>query len=130
MYYQYTITLIIASCTTYTCGMYKLILWDVFVLLFSSLPIQLSWIGQMRSTSSQVLQQLFVYALFNGSEYFRESIRHEIRTARERFSGQALSQELARIQKRLDTVELLTPDIVMNLMLSYRDVQVCRGVCV
>ncbi|XP_071392057.1 mitogen-activated protein kinase kinase kinase 5 [Centroberyx affinis] len=57
------------------------------------------------------------------SEYFRESIRHEIRTARERFSGQALSQELGRIQKRLDTVELLTPDIVMNLLLSYRDVQ-------
>lgn len=58
------------------------------------------------------------------SEYFRESIRHEIRTARERFSGQDLSQELSRIQKRLDTVELLSPDIIMNLLLSYRDVQV------
>uniref|UniRef100_A0A8C7TPA4 mitogen-activated protein kinase kinase kinase n=1 Tax=Oncorhynchus mykiss TaxID=8022 RepID=A0A8C7TPA4_ONCMY len=57
------------------------------------------------------------------SEYFRESIRHEIRTARERFSGQDLSQELGRIQKRLDTVELLSPDIIMNLLLSYRDVQ-------
>ncbi|XP_041649487.1 mitogen-activated protein kinase kinase kinase 5 [Cheilinus undulatus] len=59
----------------------------------------------------------------NTSEYFRESIRHEIRTARERFSGQALSEELSRIQKRLDSVELLTPDIVMNLLLSYRDIQ-------
>ncbi|XP_022075321.2 mitogen-activated protein kinase kinase kinase 5 [Acanthochromis polyacanthus] len=57
------------------------------------------------------------------SEYFRESIRHEIRIARERFSGQALSEELSRIQKRLDSVELLTPDIVMNLLLSYRDIQ-------
>ncbi|XP_034553721.1 mitogen-activated protein kinase kinase kinase 5 [Notolabrus celidotus] len=57
------------------------------------------------------------------SEYFRESIRYEIRTARERFSGQALSDELSRIQKRLDSVELLTPDIVMNLLLSYRDIQ-------
>uniref|UniRef100_A0A8C7GM14 mitogen-activated protein kinase kinase kinase n=1 Tax=Oncorhynchus kisutch TaxID=8019 RepID=A0A8C7GM14_ONCKI len=57
------------------------------------------------------------------SEYFRESIRHEIRTARERFSGQDLSLELGRIQKRLDTVELLSPDIIMNLLLSYRDVQ-------
>lgn len=59
------------------------------------------------------------------SEYFRESIRHEIRLARERFSGQKLSEELRRIQKRLDTVELLTPDIVINLLLSYRDIQVC-----
>ncbi|XP_037128814.1 mitogen-activated protein kinase kinase kinase 5-like [Syngnathus acus] len=57
------------------------------------------------------------------SEYFRESIRHDIRLARERFSGQALSQELNRIQMRLDSVELLTPDIVMNLLLSYRDIQ-------
>uniref|UniRef100_A0A674DRI2 mitogen-activated protein kinase kinase kinase n=1 Tax=Salmo trutta TaxID=8032 RepID=A0A674DRI2_SALTR len=48
---------------------------------------------------------------------------HAIRTARERFSGQDLSQELGRIQKRLDTVELLSPDIIMNLLLSYRDVQ-------
>ncbi|XP_062278112.1 mitogen-activated protein kinase kinase kinase 5 [Scomber scombrus] len=57
------------------------------------------------------------------SEYFRESIRHEIRMARERFSGQARSKELGRIQKRLDSVELLTPDIVMNLLMSYRDIQ-------
>ncbi|KAJ8405064.1 hypothetical protein AAFF_G00329850 [Aldrovandia affinis] len=64
----------------------------------------------------------------HSSEYFRESIRHEIRTARERFSGTDLSRELGRIQNRLDTVELLTPDIVMNLLLSYRDVQDYDGV--
>uniref|UniRef100_A0A8C7XL34 mitogen-activated protein kinase kinase kinase n=1 Tax=Oryzias sinensis TaxID=183150 RepID=A0A8C7XL34_9TELE len=57
------------------------------------------------------------------SEYFRESIRHEIRIARERFSGPALSEELGRIQQRLDSVDLLTPDIILNLLLSYRDIQ-------
>ncbi|XP_054903264.1 mitogen-activated protein kinase kinase kinase 5 [Poeciliopsis prolifica] len=57
------------------------------------------------------------------SEYFRESLRQEIRLARERFSGTALSEELNRIQSRLDSVDLLTPDIVMNFLLSYRDVQ-------
>lgn len=66
-----------------------------------------------------------VFSSCADSEYFRESIRHEIRMARERFSGQALSEELGRIQKRLDSVELLTPDIVTNLLLSYRDNQVC-----
>lgn len=48
--------------------------------------------------------------------------------ARERFSGRALSEELSHIQKRLDSVELLTPDIVMNLLLSYRDIQVCKWI--
>ncbi|MBV95388.1 Mitogen-activated protein kinase kinase kinase 6, partial [Eschrichtius robustus] len=37
--------------------------------------------------------------------------------------GQQLRQELARLQRRLDSVELLSPDIIMNLLLSYRDVQ-------
>ncbi|KAF4013945.1 hypothetical protein G4228_005497 [Cervus hanglu yarkandensis] len=55
--------------------------------------------------------------------YFRETIRQDIRRARERFSGQQLRQELARLQRRLDSVELLSPDIIMNLLLSYRDVQ-------
>uniref|UniRef100_A0A8C9QGI5 mitogen-activated protein kinase kinase kinase n=1 Tax=Spermophilus dauricus TaxID=99837 RepID=A0A8C9QGI5_SPEDA len=55
--------------------------------------------------------------------YFRETIRQNIRQARERFSGQQLRQELARLQWRLDSVELLSPDIIMNLLLSYRDVQ-------
>ncbi|XP_030894905.1 mitogen-activated protein kinase kinase kinase 6 isoform X2 [Leptonychotes weddellii] len=55
--------------------------------------------------------------------YFRETIRQDIRRARERFCGQQLRQELARLQRRLDSVELLSPDIIMNLLLSYRDVQ-------
>lgn len=59
------------------------------------------------------------------SGYFRETIRQDIRQARERFSGPQLRQELARLQRRLDSVELLSPDIIMNLLLSYRDVQVC-----
>ncbi|XP_070691759.1 mitogen-activated protein kinase kinase kinase 5 [Pempheris klunzingeri] len=69
------------------------------------------------------LVHLLNHVHVQSSEYFRESIRHEIRMARERFSSQALSEELSRIQKRLDSVELLTPDIVMNLLLSYRDIQ-------
>ncbi|KAM9256197.1 mitogen-activated protein kinase kinase kinase 6 [Cariama cristata] len=55
--------------------------------------------------------------------YFRETIRRDIRRAREMYGGEQLSRELARIQQRLDSVELLSLDIVVNLLLSYRDVQ-------
>ncbi|CAL8288447.1 unnamed protein product [Merluccius merluccius] len=68
------------------------------------------------------LVQLLDSVHIQSSEYFRESVRREIRTARERFGGAMLSQELVRIQNRLDTVDLLTPDIIVNLLLSYRDV--------
>uniref|UniRef100_A0A8B9I129 mitogen-activated protein kinase kinase kinase n=1 Tax=Anser brachyrhynchus TaxID=132585 RepID=A0A8B9I129_9AVES len=57
------------------------------------------------------------------SGYFRETIRRDIRRAREMFRGEQLSRELARIQQRLDSVELLSLDIIVNLLLSYRDVQ-------
>lgn len=58
------------------------------------------------------------------SGYFRETIRRDIRRARELYRGEQLSRELVRIQQRLDSVELLSLDIVVNLLLSYRDVQV------
>ncbi|XP_035168794.1 mitogen-activated protein kinase kinase kinase 6 [Oxyura jamaicensis] len=59
----------------------------------------------------------------NSCGYFRETIRRDIRRAREMFRGEQLSRELARIQQRLDSVELLSLDIIVNLLLSYRDVQ-------
>uniref|UniRef100_A0AAV2MA94 Protein kinase domain-containing protein n=1 Tax=Knipowitschia caucasica TaxID=637954 RepID=A0AAV2MA94_KNICA len=69
------------------------------------------------------LTHLLNHVPVQSSEYFRESIRQDIRTARERFRGSELTAELKRIETRLDSVELLSPDIVINLMLSYRDIQ-------
>ncbi|XP_072358193.1 mitogen-activated protein kinase kinase kinase 5-like isoform X1 [Scyliorhinus torazame] len=69
------------------------------------------------------LTKLLEETQINSCEYFRETIQNEIRKAREMYSGQELREALARIQQRLDSVELLSADIVMNLLLSYRDVQ-------
>lgn len=76
---------------------------------------------------ARLFKPVLTHLLTRFSEYFRESIRQEIRMARERFSGQDLTEELRRIQKRLDSVELLTPDIVITLLLSFRDIQVRVG---
>lgn len=51
-------------------------------------------------------------------------ILNEIRKARESYSGTELGAELSRIQQRLDNVECLSVDIVINLLLTYRDIQV------
>ncbi|XP_043573870.1 mitogen-activated protein kinase kinase kinase 5-like isoform X1 [Chiloscyllium plagiosum] len=69
------------------------------------------------------LTKLLEETQINSCEYFRESIQNEIRKARETYRGQELRDALARIQQRLDSVELLSADVVMNLLLSYRDVQ-------
>lgn len=65
-----------------------------------------------------------LFLLSFGSQYFRETILNEIRKARELFSGPELAAELIRIQQRLDNVECLSVDIVINLLLTYRDIQV------
>ncbi|XP_052555074.1 mitogen-activated protein kinase kinase kinase 6 isoform X3 [Tympanuchus pallidicinctus] len=59
----------------------------------------------------------------NSCGYFRESLRRDIRRVRELFRGEQLSRELRSIQQRLDSVELLSLDIVVSLLLSYRDAQ-------
>lgn len=63
---------------------------------------------------------------FSLSQYFRESILSDIRKARNLYTGKELAAELARIRQRIDNIEILTADIVINLLLSYRDIQVRR----
>lgn len=101
--------------------------WKVFTFILGRNVIcfcafSFRWI-QLLNVAFQ-LSELTFNKLLPHSEYLHEAIRREIRLAREHFTGQALSQELGRIQKRLDSVELLSPDIVMSLLLSYRDIPV------
>uniref|UniRef100_UPI00398EDFDD mitogen-activated protein kinase kinase kinase 5 isoform X3 n=1 Tax=Pristiophorus japonicus TaxID=55135 RepID=UPI00398EDFDD len=67
--------------------------------------------------------QLLKVAHISCCQYFRETILSEIRKARELYSAKELAAELGRIRKRLDNVEVLSADIVINLLLSYRDIQ-------
>uniref|UniRef100_A0A8C6FP92 mitogen-activated protein kinase kinase kinase n=1 Tax=Moschus moschiferus TaxID=68415 RepID=A0A8C6FP92_MOSMO len=55
--------------------------------------------------------------------YYKETLLNDIRRAREKYQGDELAKELARIKHRMDNTEVLTSDIVINLLLSYRDIQ-------
>ncbi|KAF7230879.1 transcript variant X1 [Nothobranchius furzeri] len=67
--------------------------------------------------------QLLKVSQANSHQYFRETILNEIRKARELYTGMELAAELNRIQQRLDNVECLSVDVVINLLLTYRDIQ-------
>ncbi|XP_059838487.1 mitogen-activated protein kinase kinase kinase 5 isoform X1 [Hypanus sabinus] len=67
--------------------------------------------------------QLLKVAHVSSCQYFRETILNDIRKARELYSGKELAAELGHIRKRLDNVEVLSADIIINLLLSYRDIQ-------
>ncbi|XP_053520795.1 mitogen-activated protein kinase kinase kinase 5 isoform X1 [Artibeus jamaicensis] len=67
--------------------------------------------------------QLLKVAQAGSSQFFQESIINDIRKARNLYTGKELAAELARILQRIDNIEVLTADIVINLLLSYRDIQ-------
>ncbi|KAM7339123.1 hypothetical protein ACRRTK_002607 [Alexandromys fortis] len=55
--------------------------------------------------------------------YYKETLLNDIRKAREKYQGDELAKELTRIKLRIDNIEALTSDIIINLLLSYRDIQ-------
>lgn len=62
--------------------------------------------------------------VFFFSVYYKETLLNDIRKAREKYQGDKLAKELTRIKLRMDNIEVLTSDIIINLLLSYRDIQV------
>uniref|UniRef100_A0A6I8RF80 mitogen-activated protein kinase kinase kinase n=1 Tax=Xenopus tropicalis TaxID=8364 RepID=A0A6I8RF80_XENTR len=67
--------------------------------------------------------QILKVAQATSCQYFREAILNDIRRARNQYTGKDLAAELIRIRQRVDSIELLSPDIIINLLLSYRDIQ-------
>ncbi|MCI4391644.1 hypothetical protein PGIGA_G00136980 [Pangasianodon gigas] len=55
--------------------------------------------------------------------FFKDTLLNDIRKARDKYQGEELAKELSRIKLRIDNTEVLTQDIVMNLLFSYRDIQ-------
>ena len=66
----------------------------------------------------------FLHLSVSCSASFKDTLLNDIRKAREKYQGEELAKELSRIKLRIDNTEVLTQDIVMNLLFSYRDIQV------
>ncbi|KAM4770717.1 mitogen-activated protein kinase kinase kinase 5 [Rhinophrynus dorsalis] len=67
--------------------------------------------------------QILKMAQASSCQYFREAILNDIRRARNQYTGKELAAELTRIRQRVDNIEVLSADIIINLLLSYRDIQ-------
>ncbi|KAK2149722.1 hypothetical protein LSH36_440g02047 [Paralvinella palmiformis] len=53
----------------------------------------------------------------------REKFLNDLRKVRENYSGQELAKKLAVFRNRMDDPQLIAPDVIMNMMITYRDVQ-------
>lgn len=58
------------------------------------------------------------------SASYKEILLNDIRRARVKYQGDELVKELTRIRICMDNMEVLTSDIIISLLLTYRDIQV------
>ncbi|XP_037013340.2 mitogen-activated protein kinase kinase kinase 15 [Artibeus jamaicensis] len=68
---------------------------------------------------SSLLKDIHMTSCF----YYEETLLNDIQRARERYQDKELAKELAWIKLRIDNTEVLSSDIIINLLLSYRDAQ-------
>ncbi len=73
----------------------------------------------------QTLNPILSSDTCSDSASYKDTLLNDIRKARDKYQGEELAKELTRIKLRIDNTEVLTQDIVMNLLFSYRDIQVC-----
>ena len=63
--------------------------------------------------------------LFLFRTHVKEKFLSDLRKARVQYKGVELAKVLQSMRNRMDDPQLLAPDVILNMLISYRDVQVC-----
>ncbi|XP_078088523.1 mitogen-activated protein kinase kinase kinase 15 isoform X2 [Mustelus asterias] len=88
--------------------------------------LQPSW-DNLLGPFCQSLVEKFISLLKNidvtSCTFVKDTLLSDMRKLREKYQGEELAWQLSGIKQRIESTEVITPDIITNLLFSYRDIQ-------
>ncbi|XP_053772953.1 mitogen-activated protein kinase kinase kinase 15 [Desmodus rotundus] len=115
----YFISYIIKPCTDYSCGQSDSQRLSLEYMQRNMVTITGPLCVPLLDRFSSLLKDIHMTSCF----YYEETLLNDIQRAREKYQDKELAKELAWIKLRIDNTEVLSSDIIINLLQSYRDIQ-------
>ncbi|KAM8753175.1 mitogen-activated protein kinase kinase kinase 15, partial [Rhynchonycteris naso] len=115
----YFIPYIVTSCADYVCC-------NTDFQSHASAYMQPSWSNIMEPMYMPLMDKftsLLKDIHVNACIYYKEILLSKIQRARKKYQGDELAKELVWIREHMDNTEVLSSEIVINLLLSYGDIQ-------
>ncbi|XP_045711819.1 mitogen-activated protein kinase kinase kinase 15 [Phyllostomus hastatus] len=115
----YIISYIVKPCNDYICGQSDFQSLSSEYVQPDLVTVMGSLCVPLLDRFSSLLKDIHMTSCF----YYEETLLNDIQRARERYQDKELAKELAWIKLRIENTDVLSSDVIINLLLSYRDAQ-------